>query len=124
MGNQNKTGIRRLIYATVYSMDGFKAAFKNEAAFRQEMALTAVMIPAGFWLGTTAAERGLLIASCLVVLITELLNSAVEAVVDRVGLEHHQLSKQAKDMGSAAVLLSLVMTITVWGLIAWERFMG
>jgi diacylglycerol kinase (ATP) len=124
MGNQNKKGIRRLINATGYSVEGFKAAFKNEAAFRQEMALTAVMIPAGFWLGTTAVERGLLVASCLMVLITELLNSAVEAVVDRVGLEHHLLSKQAKDMGSAAVLLSLVMTMTVWGLIAWERFMG
>ena len=124
MGNQNKTGIRRLIYATRYSMDGFKAAFKNEAAFRQETALAAIMIPAGFWLGTTAAERGLLIASCLVVLITELLNSAVEAVVDRVGLEHHQLSKQAKDMGSAAVLISLFMAVIVWGLIAWERFVG
>jgi len=124
MGNQNKTGLRRLKYATVYSMDGFKAAFKNEAAFRQETALAAVMIPAGFWIGTTAAERGLLIVSCLVVLITELINSAVEAVVDRVGLEHHQLSKQAKDMGSAAVLISLVMTMIVWGVIAWERFMG
>jgi diacylglycerol kinase (ATP) len=124
MGNQNKKGIRRLINATGYSVEGFKAAFKNEAAFRQELALTAVMIPAGFWIGTTAVERGLLVASCLMVLITELLNSAVEAVVDRVGLEHHLLSKQAKDMGSAAVLLSLVMTMTVWGLIAWERFMG
>ncbi len=124
MGNQNKKGIRRLINATGYSVEGLKAAFKNEAAFRQEMALTAVMIPAGLWLGTTGVERGLLVASCLMVLITELLNSAVEAVVDRVGLEHHLLSKQAKDMGSAAVLLSLVMTMTVWGLIAWERFMG
>ena len=124
MGNQNKKGIRRLINATGYSVEGFKAAFKNEAAFRQELALTAIMIPAGFWLGTTAVERGLLVASCLMVLITEMLNSALEAVVDRVGLEHHLLSKQAKDMGSAAVLLRLVMTMTVWGLIAWERFMG
>ena len=124
MENQNKKGLRRLILATGYSLEGFKAAFKNEAAFRQEMALTAVMIPAGLWLGTTSVERALLIASCLMVLIVELLNSAVEAVVDRVGLEHHPLSKQAKDMGSAAVLLSLVLTFIVWGLIAWERLIG
>ena len=124
MENQNKKGVRRLIFATGYSLEGFKAAFKNETAFRQEMALTAVMIPAGLWLGATSVERALLIASCLMVLIVELLNSAVEAVVDRVGLEHHLLSKQAKDMGSAAVLLSLVLTFIVWGLNAWERLIG
>ncbi len=124
MGNQKKKGIRRLISAAVYSLEGFKAAYKNEAAFRQETVLAAVMVPAGLWLGTTPAERGLLVATCLWVPVVELLNSSVEAVVDRVGLEHHPLSKRAKDMGSAAVLLSLLTTATVWGLIAWGRFSG
>jgi diacylglycerol kinase (ATP) len=81
-----------------------------------------VLVPAAVWLGETAVERALLIGSCLLVLIVELLNSGIEAVVDRVGTEHHRLSGQAKDLGSAAVFLSLLLVLVVWGLIAWARF--
>ena len=80
------------------------------------------MLPAGLWLGRTAVERSLLIGSCLIVLVVELLNTGIENVVDRIGLEPHRLSGQAKDLGSAAVLISLVLTLVIWCLIAWERF--
>ena len=106
----------------MFSLAGLKTAWRNEAAFRQECALCIVMIPLAFWLGRTAVERALLMGSCLLVLVVELLNTAVEAVVDRVGTDHHQLSGQAKDLGSAAVFVSLLLTATVWGLIAWARF--
>lgn len=112
----------RLIKAVGYSMSGFKTAWTNEAAFRQESVLIVIMIPAAFWLGTTAIERALLIGSCMIVLITELLNSALETAIDRIGLDHHILSKRAKDMGSAAVLVSLATVAMVWGIILYERF--
>ncbi len=116
------TGIKRLINATGYSIAGLKATWKEEEAFRQELLLSIVMIPAAFWLGETAVQRALLIASVFIVLITEVLNSAVEAVVDRIGTDHHPLSGRAKDMGSAAVMLSLINAAVVWGLIICERF--
>lgn len=119
-GNQ---GIGRLIKATGYSWKGFKAAFKHEAAFRQELLLLAVLAPAGIWLGQTAVQRALLVGSLIAVLIVELLNSAVEAAIDRVGEEHHRLSGRAKDMGSAAVLLSLICAALFWVLVATERFL-
>ena len=122
MGKPGNTGFRRIVNATFFSLAGLRAAWQHEAAFRQELLLCIVMIPAGAWLGRTAVERALLIGSCLLVLIVELLNSGLEAIVDRVGLEPHRLSGQAKDLGSAAVLLSLVLTAVVWGLIAWARF--
>ena len=122
MANANNTGLRRLVNATFFSLAGLRAAWRNEAAFRQECALAAVLTPAAFWLGQTAVERSLLIGTCWLVLIVELLNSAVEAVVDRVGTDHHKLSGRAKDLGSAAVFVSLALTALVWGLIAWERF--
>jgi diacylglycerol kinase (ATP) len=122
MGKPGNTGFRRIVNATFFSLAGLRAAWQHEAAFRQELLLCIVMIPAGAWLGQTAVERALLIGSCLLVLIVELLNSGLEAIVDRVGLEPHRLSGQAKDLGSAAVLLSLVLTAVVWGLIAWARF--
>ena len=125
MSEYNKTkGLRRLINATLYSFSGFRMAWKFEAAFRQEVILVAMMVPAGLWLGRNAVERGLLLGTCLVVLITELLNSAVEATIDRMGPERHPLSKRAKDLGSAAVFVSLTLTGIVWGLIAIERFTG
>lgn len=117
------TGWRRVYQATFYSLAGLRAAWQHEAAFRQEMLLAAVLVPAAFWLGQSAVERVLLIGSCLLVLIVELLNSGIEAVVDRVGLARHDLSGRAKDLGSAAVFVSLVLLGVVWGLIAWERFM-
>lgn len=122
MGKPGYTGVRRIVHATRYSTQGFVHAFRYEAAFRQELALTLVLVPAAFWLGRTGIEQMLLIGSCILMLTVELLNSAVEAVVDRVGDEHHDLSGRAKDMGSAAVFMSLTLVALVWGTIAWMRF--
>ena len=122
MGKPGNTGIRRIFNATFYSLAGLRAAWQHEAAFRQEVMLTVVLVPTGIWLGRNAVERSLLIGSCLLVLIVELLNSGLEAIVDRVGLEPHRLSGQAKDLGSAAVFVSLALVLVIWGLIAWERF--
>jgi diacylglycerol kinase (ATP) len=108
--------------AAFFSIAGLKAAWRNEAAFRQECLLALVLTPAGLWLGRTAVERSLLVGTVLLVLIVELLNSAVEAVVDRVGPERHALSGRAKDLGSAGVFMSLLLTALVWGMILWERF--
>ena len=122
MGKPGNTGLRRIVNATFFSFAGLRAAWRHEAAFRQEVLLCVVLVPTGVWLGRTAVERALLIGSCLLVLIVELLNSGIEAVVDRVGAEHHELSGQAKDLGSAAVFLSLALVVVIFGLIAWERF--
>lgn len=123
MGKTGVTGIKRIINATSYSLIGLKAAFKHEAAFRQELLLTIVLLPLAFYLGQTGVERAIMIGSLFLVLIVELLNSAVESVVDRVGNEHHELSGRAKDIGSAAVFLSLVNVIVVWLVIIlpWSR---
>jgi len=124
LAKQQNTGFRRVIKATFYSIDGLRAAWRNEAAFRQECVLALLMTPAAFWLGRTAVERALLIGTVWLVLIVELLNSAVEATVDRVGTDHHKLSGRAKDLGSAGVFVSLLLVLLVWGLIAWERFVA
>ena len=115
-------GLRRLVKASGYSISGLKAAWREEEAFRMECVLTLVMIPAGFWIGADAVQKSLLVGTCLLVLLTELLNAAVETIVDRIGPEHHELSGRAKDMGSAAVLISLILALVVWGLIVHERF--
>jgi diacylglycerol kinase (ATP) len=115
-------GIRRLIKATGYSFKGFAAAFRHETAFQQEVALTLVLIPAALWLGETGVERALLIMSWLLVLMFELINSGIEAVVDRIGTEQHELSGRAKDVGSAAVLLALVNAAVVWLLVLTDFF--
>ena len=122
MGKPGNTGLRRIVNATSYSFAGLRTAWRDEAAFRQELLLAAVLVPAGLWLGRTAVERALLVGSCLLVLIVELLNTGIENVVDRVGQEPHPLSGRAKDLGSAAVFMSLVLVLVVWGLIAWARF--
>jgi diacylglycerol kinase (ATP) len=122
MGKPGNTDLRRIINAAFFSLAGLKTAWKSEAAFRQECLLCVVLIPAGIWLGQNAVERALLIGSCLLVLIVELLNTAVEFVVDRVGTDHHRLSGQAKDLGSAAVFMSLALVVVVWGLIGWSRW--
>lgn len=111
-----------MLTATRVSIAGLKACWQREAAFRQEAFLALFMIPGSFWLGTDAIERALLVGSVLLVLIVELINTAIEAVVDRVSREFHSLSGFAKDLGSAAVLLSLLVVGLTWGLIAWERF--
>jgi diacylglycerol kinase (ATP) len=105
-----------------YSYRGIRAAWRNEAAFRQELMLMLIMLPAAFWLGSTTEQRLLLIGPCLLIVIVELINSAIEAAIDRIGPEMHELSGQAKDMGSAAVLFSLALVILSWGMIAWQRF--
>jgi diacylglycerol kinase (ATP) len=117
-----RTGLMRILYAFVYSLRGFRDAWKHESAFRQEVVLAVVLIPAAFWLGETAIEKILLIACVALVLIVELLNSAVETSINRIGTELHPLSGRAKDMGSAAVLVSLLFTLFVWGTIAAQRF--
>src|SRR5262249_47498337 len=104
---KGKTGLRRLINATKYSASGLAEAWRAEDAFRMEVVGAAIAVPLGLYLGTTGVERALLVASVLLVLVVELLNSAVEATVDRVSLDDHSLAKRAKDIGSAAVMLSL-----------------
>lgn len=108
-------GIRRLMLAFVNSWKGFQGAFRSEAAFRQEVALAVVLLPLGAWLGKTPVEKALLISSVLLVLIVELLNTGIETVVDRIGLERHELSGLAKDVGSTAVLLSFGVLVVIWG---------
>lgn len=114
---KGKTGLRRLINAFGHSLAGLSAAYKNEDAFRQEVKLAIILIPLALYLGHGAVERALMIASVLLVVIVELLNSSVEATVDRISLDHHLLAKRAKDIGSAAVLISLINLAVVWGLI-------
>lgn len=122
MSKPGNTGLGRIVNAAFFSLAGLRAAWLHESAFRQETLLCAVLVPAALWLGQTAVERALLIGSCLLVLIVELLNSGLETVVDRVGDEPHRLSGRAKDLGSAAVFVSLALVLVVWGLIAWSRF--
>jgi len=111
------TGLTRLIKAFGYSMEGLKAAWINEAAFREEVLLCIVLIPLAIWLGDSGIERTLLISCLLLVLITELLNSAIEALADRITQERHPLIKRAKDIGSAAVFIAICYTVVVWGLV-------
>jgi diacylglycerol kinase (ATP) len=124
MAKVGNTGVRRILNATIFSLAGLRSAWRSEAAFRQECVLAAIMIPLGAWLGSTAVERVLLIGSCLLVLIVELLNTAVELVVDRIGTDHHELSGRAKDAGSAAVFVSLALVLVTWALIVWQRLGG
>jgi diacylglycerol kinase (ATP) len=114
-------GFTRLLRAFGASVKGLAGAFRDEAAFRQELAFTAVVIPLGLWLGHTGVERALLVAPALLILIVELLNSAIEATVDRIGLERHALAGLAKDIGSAAVLMSFVLLAVVWLLVLLGR---
>lgn len=114
------TGLTRMFRAFGASMKGLRGAFHEEAAFRQELALAVVVIPLGLWLGRNGIERVLLIAPMFLVLIVELINSAIEATVDRIGLERHKLSGLAKDIGSAAVLMSLLLLAVVWVLVLWR----
>ena len=111
---KGKTGLRRVLNAFNYSMAGLRAALSCEDAFRQETVLAAILIPVTFFLPVSGVGRGLMIACVLLVLMVELLNSAIEAVVDRVSLDHHHLSKRAKDIGSAAVLIALLNVALVW----------
>jgi len=115
--HKGKTGLRRLWNALHYSMAGFRAAYRHEDAFRTEALLAAVLVPLALYLPASNVGHALMIGSVMLVLIVELLNSAVEATVDRISLEDHNLAKRAKDMGSAAVLISLVNLAVVWALV-------
>ena len=121
---KGNTGFKRIVLAAGYSAKGLRAAFVNEAAFRQELLLALVLIPLAIWLDVEPTQRLLMIAALFVVLITELMNSAIEAVVDRIGAERHELSGRAKDIGSAAVLLALLLCATIWISILWPLLMS
>jgi diacylglycerol kinase (ATP) len=120
--HKGRSGLDRILRATGYSMSGLRLAFTGESAFRQEACLAAVLVPAAFWLGRQWLEVALLAGSVLIVLIVELLNSATEAVVDRISYEHHELSKRAKDIASAAVFISLLLCGGIWAAALWQRF--
>ncbi|CAM8392205.1 diacylglycerol kinase [Candidatus Methylopumilus planktonicus] len=114
---KGKTGLRRLINAFGYSIAGTLAAFKHEDAFRQEVILTAILAPVAIYCGETAIDQALMISSLLLIIIVELLNSSIEATVDRISVKHHKLAKRAKDIGSAAVFFSLINAAVIWFLI-------
>lgn len=117
MGKRGYTGFTRLFHATGFSFKGLVAAWRFESAFRQEVALFVITTPLAWWLGDTGVERALLIGSVLLVLVVELLNSAVEAAIDRISDEEHALSGRAKDIGSAAVFMALALAAVVWALV-------
>ncbi len=122
VGKPDNTGLMRIVRAVKFSAQGFQHAWRHEAAFRQELVLTVLLLPVALWLGRGPIERALLIACCLLVLLVELLNSAIEAAIDRHGSEHHELSGRAKDLGSAAVFVGLTLLLLVWGSVAFDRF--
>ncbi|MEO8203918.1 MAG: diacylglycerol kinase [Betaproteobacteria bacterium] len=115
--HKGKTGLRRLVNATRYSLSGLAEALRHEDSFRQEVFVAVVLVPLGLWLGPGGIGKALLVGSVLMVLVVELLNSAIEATVDRIALEDHPLAKRAKDIGSAAVMGSLVNVVAIWGLV-------
>ncbi len=110
-------GLKRIVNAFFYSVHGLRACMKTEEAFRQEVIVAAILIPLGLWLGISPAEKALLAGSILLILIVEILNSAIERAIDRISFERHELSKEAKDMGSAAVMLSILLAALCWAVI-------
>ncbi|HED32826.1 MAG TPA: diacylglycerol kinase [Gammaproteobacteria bacterium] len=122
MADSGNTGLTRIIKAAGFSWQGIKAAFAHEAAFRQEVALAVVLIPLAVWLSKTATQMALMISSILLVMLVEIINSAIEAAIDRHGGEHHVLSGRAKDMGSAAVMIAFVYLLVIWGGILWDNY--
>jgi diacylglycerol kinase (ATP) len=121
---KGKTGINRILHAAGYSLAGLRAAYTGESAFRQEVWLLIIATPLAFWLGQGWVQTALLLGSLMLVLIVELLNSGIEAAIDRVSFELHDLSKRAKDLASAAVLLSLVLSAGIWGAALWQRLLS
>jgi diacylglycerol kinase (ATP) len=119
---KSKAGFARILVACKYSYAGFRSAHRYEAAFRQELVLAAILIPLALALETTLTAKALLISTVGLVLIVELMNSAIEAIVDRVSLDYHELAKRAKDIGSAAVMLSMINCAVVWLLVLWDIF--
>ena len=123
MAKPGRTGVIRIYYAAGYSLSGIKQCWQHEAAFRQELMFCLLLLPLSFYVTSNLAETALLIMSLFAVLLMELVNSAIEAVVDRIGPEHHELSGRAKDIGSAAVLFSLLLVFVVWGLIIAKNWL-
>jgi len=121
--HKGRTGLDRILRATGYSMAGLRAAYTGESAFRQEVWLMIVATPAAFWLGRNWVEVALLLGSLLLLLIVELLNSGIEAAIDRISFELHELSKRAKDIASAAVFLALLLCAGIWGAALWQRLL-
>jgi diacylglycerol kinase (ATP) len=121
--HKGRVGLDRLIHATGYSMEGLKSAYRNESAFRQETWLAVIALPLAFWVGQNWIEVALLAGSIVVLMVVELLNSAIEAAVDRIGYDIHELAKRAKDMGSAAVLLASLLTAGLWATAAWHHWL-
>lgn len=121
---KGRTGLDRIVRAAGYSMDGLRIAYRGESAFRQEVWAAVLLLPAAFWVGRGWVEVALLAGSVLLVLIVELLNSGIEAAIDRVSYELHDLSKRAKDLASAAVLLTLLLCAGIWSAALWQRFGG
>jgi len=121
MGKTGVTGIKRILNAGGYSWKGICSAYEHEAAFRQELWIATALIPAGIYLGETMLDKAILVCSVLFVLVVELLNSAIESVVDRISDEHHELAGRAKDMGSAAVLFALIITAIAWAAVLFEH---
>lgn len=120
---KGKTGLVRVWNAFFYSMAGLRAAYIHESAFRQEVWLAIVLVPLALWMPVGLTEKALLLASTLLVMLTELLNSAIEAVVDRISFEQHELAKRAKDIGSAAVFIAMMIFCVIWGAVLAERFL-
>jgi len=119
---KGKTGIKRVMNACRYSLQGFRYAWRNEAAFRQELTCVAILLPLALWLNVSTVERIALVGVLAIVIIVELLNSAIEAAIDRIGPEHHDLSGRAKDLGSAAVFVTLTLTLYVWSAILYDNY--
>jgi diacylglycerol kinase (ATP) len=124
LGNNKCRGISRLINAFHYTLSGIKAAWLNEEAFRQEIIMGVLIVPLGIWLGVSYTQKAILIGTYSIIPLVELLNSAIESIVDRIGEERHELSGRAKDMGSAAVFMSICIALIVWIIIASERLAG
>ena len=122
--HKGRTGLDRVVRATGYSMDGLRAAYRHEGAFRQELWLAVILLPLALWVGQSWMETVLLIGSVMLVLIVELLNSAVESAIDRISFDTHDLSKRAKDIGSAAVFLALLLCAGIWLAAVWHRFLA
>jgi len=122
MAYSGNTGLTRIIKAAGYSWQGIKSAYKNEAAFRQESWLALVLIPLAIWLSENATQLALMISSVVLLMMIEIINSAIEAAIDRHGDEQHELSGRAKDMGSAAVLFAFVYLVLIWGGIIWDNY--
>ena len=120
---KSRKGFSRIFHAGGYSLAGLKAGW-GETAFRQEVILSAILLPIAFWLGQTWVEIALLVGSVILVMVVELLNTGIETAIDRIGTEWHALSKRAKDMGSAAVLLSLMLCVGIWLAALWKLFHG